>query len=268
MKYDPMEYILEFAKLKEDIKLKNRYFVKSPILNDIQKYSEKSTITIEKGEKLWRSRKFTASDNRRLLEIDMPKSYQEEVINDLCTEYGGPFWGYDEKESYTPPSSLASDARANPKYISYLYTARDIITAISEIRPRPNTLVNVAEIELVDNLKIYNFTFWGCSSDCRFDSFYSRISSEFSTPVDGELEDYLVSQYFSEFIKSIGYDGIQYSSSMRGYKPGTRLGLGNCVTVFNPEKCKVVGSKLYRVNKVEILADCVFPKDSNNNGVS
>ncbi len=268
MSDDTLEYIKEFVRLKNEIKLRNRYFVKSPIFDDIQKYSKRSTVYIDKGEKLWRARKFTTSDSRMLLETDMTKFMQEEAINNFCTEFEGPFWGYDEKESYTPPSSLASDARANPKYISYLYTARDIITAITEIRPRLSSLTNIAEIEVVDNLKIYDFTSWGCSSDTKYDLFYSKMSREFSTPVEGELEDYLLSQCFSEFIKSIGYDGIQYSSSIRGYKPGTRLGLGNCVTIFYPDKCKVIGSKIYKVNKIEISADCVFPISNNNEGIS
>ncbi len=259
MSYDPIKYLKKFSELKRDIKTKNRFFLKSPILNDIKKYSSISTLILNKNEILWRSRKFKANDSRKLLEPTLPESIRTKVIDDFCSDFKGPFWGYNEKDSFTPPNSSAFDARANPKYISYLYTARDIETAISEIRPRVNTLVNIAEIVVLEDMKLYDFAFWGCSSDPKFDNLYSSISHEFSTPVDGELEDYILTQYISEYIKSIGFDGIQYFSSTRGYKPNTYCGIGKCVTVFNPEKCKVTGSKIYRVNKVEIFADCVLP---------
>jgi len=58
------------------------------------------------------------------------------------------YWGFDEKKSGAPDKT-ASHGRINPSGISYLYTALDEKTAISEIQPMNGALVSVAKIKTV-----------------------------------------------------------------------------------------------------------------------
>jgi hypothetical protein len=56
------------------------------------------------------------------------------------------YWGYNPENSGAPSKS-ASNGRINPSGISYLYTARDEKTAISEIQPMNGALISVAKIK-------------------------------------------------------------------------------------------------------------------------
>lgn len=254
-----------FIELKCELLQNNRFFPnKSKILEYIDRYASHLTVNLNKGERLWRARLFKESDDKRhTLRLVLPDDVQSMAVDILMPHFSGPFWGYDQSNSYVPPSEKTTDSRVNPKYISYLYAAKEIDTAIAEIRPRPCSLVNVSEITLVEDLKIYSFAEWVGSTDEIFARFVLKLNKEFSTPVDGSLKDYLVCQYLSEYIKSKGYDGIQYFSSMMGYHPNSFIGNGTCVTVFMLDKCKAISSELYRIDGVHYSHKCVFPKSDS-----
>jgi len=67
--------------------------------------------------------------------------------------------------------------------------------------------------------------------------------------------DYYLSQYISEYLKNLGFDGIMFRSSVnRHYLDG-----GINYTFFNYQKCKVVSSSLYYLKEVQLVTEPALP---------
>lgn len=71
-----------------------------------------------------------------------------------------------------------------------------------------------------------------------------KIAKEIAKPLrrhDSQL-DYLPTQYISDFIKSLGSDGIQFNSTMSqdGYN----------LTLFDAEICECKNTKVYDIKKI------------------
>lgn len=157
-----------------------------------------------------------------------------------------------------PPAKLASSGRANPVGIPYLYLGSTTDTAVSEVRPQPGEIICVAEFSLNDDLKIVDLRAprtlispfleedEGNIAILRGDiDFLEILGKELATPVvpDAAAIDYIPSQYLCEFIKTCGFDGVAYSSSLSD---------GMNVAMFSPtsatavsiSECTVKGLKL------------------------
>ena len=77
-------------------------------------------------------------------------------------------------------------------------------------------------------------------------SFIDKLEQELSKPrrrSDSEL-DYLPTQYLSELIKSMGFDGIEFKSSL--YQNGVNL------AIFNPHKFKILDVSVYDIETIEL----------------
>jgi RES domain len=127
-----------------------------------------------------------------------------------------------------PPKDLVKGGRANPFGISYLYTASDSTTAISEVRPHVGDFVSVARYELnrravlldlrnprktVSPFEISEADLLRMLNEL---SYLCKLGEQLSKPVlprEADLE-YLPSQYLCEFIKHLKYDGVIYNSSV------------------------------------------------------
>jgi hypothetical protein len=75
--------------------------------------------------------------------------------------------------------------------------------------------------------------------------FITKLEQELSKPNrrnDSEL-DYLPTQYLSEFIKSIGYDGVEYQSSL--YAEGYNL------AIFNTDKFECINVEVREISKIK-----------------
>ena len=73
-----------------------------------------------------------------------------------------------------------------------------------------------------------------------------KLEDELSKPHrrhDSDL-DYLPTQYVSEFIKSMGFDGIEYKSSL--YPEGYNL------AIFNTEKFECKKVELYDIKTIDL----------------
>lgn len=135
---------------------------------------------------------------------------------------------YQVAEMGRPPDERATNGRANPIGISYLYAASDTLTAISEVQPYKGELVTVAKIQIntpkvIADLRDPKRTIspFGLEEES-LEYLYSEIpylvtlGEELSKPIipkEADLE-YLPSQYLCEFIKSIGFAGVLYKSSL------------------------------------------------------
>ncbi len=165
--------------------------------------------------------------------------------------------GFNKSEMYNPPPEKAKSGRANPVGISYLYLADDVKTSLYEVRSTLYDYVTVGTFRLKEDIEIisligdnYDPMLIADNDDIEdfliHRPFISRLESELSKPKrrsDTEL-DYLPTQYLSEFIKSIGFDGIEYQSSL--YFTGYNL------AVFNPKIFECIETKVYEIKKLNL----------------
>lgn len=147
-------------------------------------------------------------------------------------------------EIEAPPPQLATPGRANPRGISYLYTAESQRTAIYEIRPPLGTFVTVAQFRTLVKLTVVDLSVTKSiespfendelAADMASNAMLAMLNKQLARPIqpnDQEL-DYLPTQYLAEVILDAGYDGIRYRSAMDS--------AGVNVMFFDPGKLKFV----------------------------
>ncbi len=165
--------------------------------------------------------------------------------------------GYPISQMSNPPNDKASDGRANPKGISYLYLSNDIKTSLFEVRANLYDYISVGKFKLKENLQVINlsskiidiFTFLDndlLEEQIIHQPFISRLEQELAKPhrkSDSDL-DYLPTQYISELIKSMGFDGIEFRSAQnpQGYN----------LAIFNPEKFEPTNVEVVEITKLDI----------------
>lgn len=135
-------------------------------------------------------------------------------------------WGL---ERMVPRADKASEGRANPRGIPYLYLATAKETAISEVRPWIGAKVSVSQFKLQKGVNILmtmqdskdRLSWMEClgtrelGPDECVRAVWTAIDDAFSAPVDrnDELAEYIPTQIIAEFIKTKGLDGIAYQSN-------------------------------------------------------
>ena len=165
--------------------------------------------------------------------------------------------GYKNGEMWNPPKEFASSGRANPKGISYLYLGSRTETTLYETRASLFDYVSVGQFRLKEDIKIldlrnpdYDIVPWSENDSVElfliYGSFIKTLQEEISLPIrkqDKEL-DYIPTQYISEYIKSLGFDGVEYQSSLdsEGYN----------LAIFNPSKFECVETKVYDINNIKL----------------
>jgi hypothetical protein len=155
-----------------------------------------------------------------------------------------------------PPAEKSTAGRANPVGIPYLYVTTKMETAMYESRSSYLDFICIAEVKLTEDITVVSLREIASASPFVFGDqleyyllhqrYMIRLEQELSRPVrrfDKEL-DYLPSQYLCEFVKSLGYDAIEYSSSLH---PG-----GINLAVFNDGKLAIEGTSLYEVASVDL----------------
>lgn len=200
----------------EEIKFKNRFFLNETIdLNLLRDLLKSFTKTYDPGKIFFRAR----------------------VSNKD---------GYDIADMGKPPIEKATSGRANPSGIPYLYLSANLETTLYESRASYLDYITIAEFKLKQTLHVVSlreiisvspFIFGDkLENYITHQKYLMRLEKELSKPVrrfDKEL-DYLPSQYLCEYVKSLGYDAIEYASSL---KEG-----GINIAVFND--CKLQPSKV------------------------
>lgn len=149
-------------------------------------------------------------------------------IEKLFDKYGQKgWWGYDKENSDAPPLGMAGNGRINPKGISYLYAANNQQTAALEVRPVVSQYVSIAEIEIEQSVKLFDFT---CNyKDAKEGKHFEQsidlsvIGNRFAQPNYSGEEVYLATQYISEYVKHLKdksgkniFDGLCFKSSLDG----------------------------------------------------
>lgn len=132
---------------------------------------------------------------------------------------------YGAQEMGPPPVGLASQGRANPHGIAYLYLAFDQRTAVHEVRPSIEDDICVAHFIPKKSLLIANLADISAPDFVNADDpaetlavsrLLKRLGKDLSRPVRDQSDPlaYLASQFLCEWIKNHGYDGVQYKSAL------------------------------------------------------
>lgn len=251
--FDESDESFEARKLwysfKEAVFYENRYFVKHQLLDILTEYMKANVLTIESGMVYYRAR---IIDDSSINDHMMYKCYGAPDSEKLNIKYVGksnPFKGLSKEASFVPPKEVkVSAGRANPKYVKYLYVAENPTTAIFEVRPFIFDAVNIAQIRVNEPLKIANiaveldYSNKGATMETHV---MGMIQGAFSKPTNNP-DDYIPTQIIAEYIKSLGYEGIRFNSSL--HNGGVNL------TIFNYEKCEAISSQDFRLEKIKLTA--------------
>ncbi len=230
-----------FEDYSDAIKHKNRFIVDEKYTSFFENFIENNTVVFECKHRMYRAR-----------------------INEL-KQGSEPY--QDEDIGMPPKHVVSSEGRANPIGIRYYYLASDEMTCISEVRPSIDDYVTVATVEALENLKLVELDYIVSVSSANIDDpenevmnvieFMTNMSRGFSKPIKGEEGiEYAPYQYFAEYCKNKGRDGIKFQSSVmpnsnnQWGKYGTEQEHYNYV-LFTDEKTKIVGRKAVLVKKVE-----------------
>lgn len=164
--------------------------------------------------------------------------------------------GFSKKELGPPPENKAIGGRVNPMGISILYLSDSEETTLYEIRAGVYDYVSVGRFILQKDIEVINLAsidqispFIGIDYGFDFTQYainidhLKMIAQEIAKPLrnDNAL-DYLPTQYISDFIRSKGYDGIEYDSTMK--KGGVNL------AIFNPALYKCTKASVYDINSI------------------
>ncbi|WP_114604246.1 RES family NAD+ phosphorylase [Staphylococcus sp. EZ-P03] len=134
-----------------------------------------------------------------------------------------------QSEIMAPPKDAVTPGRLNAQWIRVLYLSTSPTICVDECRPKHNDIVYVGEIQLKDNNKLdkkslliadlSDFTSKSLNRGLEEVSKYyvnydviKQIQNGISEPSSSQGQDYIPFQYIADFIKSLGYDGIKYSS--------------------------------------------------------
>lgn len=248
-----MNFSLEAMKLwvalEDELRNANRFFAKSDILKQIETISQNNVVTIDETVELFRARIYEEDKFVRLSK----KETQLDKLNKARNEALG-FYGYSKDKSGAPPNEKAKEGRGNPKFISYLYLGSSQLTSLAEVRPFINEKVSIAKVNVKGELKLIDFSnYIGLAvTKSLEDAIYTVLGYLFSIPINvNKKDDYLYTQYITEFIKTLGYDGIIYRSSLSD---------GKNYLIYDPSKAEIISSELFRVTNMSIQARCINPE--------
>ena len=161
--------------------------------------------------------------------------------------------GFDKDHMGAPPASKASAGRANPEGISCLYLADSVDTTLHETRAGVYDYATVATFRLLRDIEVVNLAAIDKISpfqeiDCSLLAInlphLRKISYEISKPLrrhDSPL-DYLPTQYISDYIKSAGFAGIEYKSTM--CKQGVNF------AIFDETLFECIGTESYYIDSL------------------
>lgn len=134
--------------------------------------------------------------------------------------------GYPKEKMGQPPTRKRKSGRVNPEGIGVLYLTSDEATALREVRASAFDFVTIGKFELLKDIKVVNISGLNSISPAVYSSSieslaadiraFSDIAREIAKPLrrnDSSLE-YLPTQFITEFIKSKGYAGVSYTSTM------------------------------------------------------
>jgi hypothetical protein len=228
------EKSLTWLNYKKQLQTKNFYLLEENAKNTFEKLIEKLSKEIKKGTVYSRAR------------IGYKEVIKKQSFSEMKMKVA-----YSENELSSPPIFKSTAGRANRQGVSYLYLASNNETAIGEVRPHPGHYVSIGQFESNEKLKVLDLRFINLidyfqnPKEFEIFKFLRDISEELSIPIlPDEKENYLVTQFISDIIRQIGFDGILFKSSVSN---------GHNLVAFNSDKFsfKKQSQKLIKITKVQ-----------------
>ncbi len=175
---------------------------------------------------------------------------KENLFRDPTVKYSQyQYAPYKESDIGAAPVSKLTHNRLNRIGTAYLYLASDIETALSEIRPEPGNKVSIGSFRPTKELKIADLdkAFIELASKnetLELYTFINHIDQLLSQIVTSdEKHKYIVTQFFSDAFRKLGFDGIYYSSSLTS---------GQNLLIYNPDNFEYIDyeSAVYVIESV------------------
>lgn len=157
-----------------------------------------------------------------------------------------------------PPANKTTPGRANPIGIPYLYVSESEGTTLYETRISLHESITIGQFKLRKSLQVIslkNIRHYGpfgvqdlgfdLEEFIRYRPYLLKLEDELSKPVrkqDVHL-DYLPTQFLCEYIKSKGFDAIEYRSAMNptGYN----------LAIFNDQHVECMDVKFYNITNLK-----------------
>ncbi|MFK5947420.1 MAG: RES family NAD+ phosphorylase [Methylococcales bacterium] len=237
-----------YSEFSASVRSKQRYILteeSSHFLETILETCNDRIRVIKKDSYIWRAQ--VGHDWRPHHEYD-DETETSIYVDDLPCPY--------PHERMKPLIDSATEGRVNSKGIPYLYVASDKETAMAEARPWLGALVTACYLKVKKDIKILdfsvghgknNFSIYFKESPTKeeiVDAVWLEIDNAFSKPikVTDTKSDYAPTQIIAEFIKSKGYDGIAYKSSLHdGYN----------IALFDMDVADIINCKLFKTSNIK-----------------
>ncbi len=205
--------------IEHKLKTENYFKFEDQITQMLLEYSDCSKITVESKSAFYRARIGVENKKRSLF----AGGFEGEMV----------FVPYSNSKIGAPPPLVAGTGRLNRAGVSYLYSATDKYTAISEIRPHPGDVVSIGKFIVNKELLIFDLTesqflnfFQSDKSLDKFDKLntFTELMQKVIPP--SERHVYNITQLIADCIRKLNFDGILFPSS---------VGNGENLVLFNPE---------------------------------
>ena len=186
---------------------------------------------------------------------DQYDDYGNEIVEEACG-FGA--------ERMKPLANRAKEGRINPAGIPMLYLASSEQTAISEVRPWLGSVISVAQVSVLRELRAVNLSrghgklsvghltldeLEGAKPvDARKKekAVWIDIDNAFSQPVErsDDAADYVPTQILAELFRDAGFDAVIYRSQFgeKGYN----------IALFNVEDADVINCAPYRIEGIDL----------------
>jgi hypothetical protein len=228
----------DFWMFEQETKNRTRYVYAPEVkafIDTVLQTTEKRVEVLKQEQILWRAQ----------LGCDWELIYEgDEYIDDRPTPH--------PPKRMKPLSGRASEGRANPKGIPYLYLATNRDTALAEVRPWLDTFISVGQFKTSRELRLVNCTtdrknflfLKEPSAEEREESVWTHIDRAFARPVSpsDDIADYVPTQIIAELFKANNFDGVAYRSS---------LGDGHNVALFGLDMAELVTCLLVQAKSVK-----------------
>lgn len=231
----------EIQKLEKELLEKNYFLLEENFLKVLKNYESLFSSYIEKDSKFFRAR------------IGYKEEYEKKSIGFF--DYTDPnskkgYIPYKDGEIGAPPVLYTNQGRLNRNNVSFLYLATDIPTTIAEVRPHPGHKISIGCFYAKENIKVVDFDKAFIELSQNEDTlekfiFLNHIDRLLSMPLTPEERTmYLITQFFSDIFRKLGFDGVMFSSS---------VGDGQNVLIYNPNLFQYTeeSSSVYQVEKLE-----------------
>ncbi len=190
--------------------------------------------------------------------------YRAQLGIDVQGEGGDSFVTGFPAHRMKPIPEKATEGRANPAGIAFLYLASTVETAISEVRPWIGSDVSVAQARILRDMRIVNLTqghgkfgFLDLTmgqvagtepidAETKKRIVWTEIDSAFSRPVTRteDAVDYVPTQILAEAFRQHGFDGVVYCSNFGD--PGYNLAL------FDPDSVEIINCAPYEIENIRV----------------